>query len=101
MHTTAGMVVMVEEPLSSHERGLIEQTRRINKLLSLYVLAIQERKPLTEGEHEGLARALRSVADVVEKEGARASGQQPTSALPVTEGTVVGEPQVNGATPEA
>jgi hypothetical protein len=101
MRTVAGMVAVMEEPLSPHERGLIEQTRKINKLLSLYVLAIQERKPLTEGEHGGLARALRSTADVVEQEGTRTPVQRPTNARPLIEGGIGDEPQANGAKPEA
>jgi hypothetical protein len=69
-------------------------------LLSLYVLAIQDRKPLTAGEHGGLARALRSVADVIEREGMRAPVQLPTDARSVIEGSIGGEPPPDGTTAE-
>lgn len=83
---------MIDKPLSDHERGLIEQARKVNKVLSLYVMAIQERKPLSADEHGGIARALRRVADVIEREGRRAPGQLPTNASPVIEGSIGGEP---------
>lgn len=88
---------MINGPLSPHERGLIEQVRKVNKLLSLYVLAIQERKPLTADEHGGLARALRSMADAIEREGTRASGQLPTNARPLIEGSIGEDPPASGA----
>ena len=92
---------MIDEPLSEHERYQIEQARKVNKLLSLYVLAIQERKPLTAEEYGGLARALRSVADVIEQEGKRAPVQLPTDTRPLIEGSIGGEPPPDDATAEA
>lgn len=92
---------MIDEPLSEHERFQIEQARKVNKLLSLYVLAIQERKPLTAEEHGGLAGALRRVADTIEQEGTRAPGQLPTKAQPVIEGRIVDETKPDGTTTEA
>jgi hypothetical protein len=92
---------VIDEPLTPHERELIEQARKVNKLLSLYVLAIQERKPLSADEHSGLARALRGVADTIEREGTRVAGQLPTNAQPVIEGSLGKESAANGTTGEA
>jgi hypothetical protein len=100
MRSASGVVAVSTEPLSPHERGLIEQARKVNKLLSLYVLAIQERKSLSADEYGGLARALRSVADVIEREGRRAPDQLPSSAEPVIDGSI-GDAKPDGPTAEA
>jgi hypothetical protein len=59
----------------------------VNKLMSLYVLAVQERKLLTMDEHGGLVQALRGVADVIELEGQRVHRQSATNARPVIDGS--------------
>ena len=82
---------MIKEPLAAHERYLIEQARKVNKLLSRYVLAIQEQEPLTTDEHGRLARALRGVADVIEQEGARAPDRSSTNVRLLIEGIVGSE----------
>lgn len=92
---------MIDEPLTPHERGLIEQARKVNKLLSLYVLAIQERKLLTADEHGGLARTLRGVADVIEQEGQGSPGQLSTNAHQLIEGSIGDETKPDGTTTEA
>jgi hypothetical protein len=91
---------MIKEPLTAHERYLIEKTRKVNKLLSLYVLALQERKPLTVDEHGGLARALRGVADVIEQEGACAPNESSTNAQPPIEGSIETATKPDGPTAE-
>lgn len=48
-------------------RELIERVRLTNKLLSLYVLALQEDRTLTTDERQRLAQTLRRVADEIEQ----------------------------------
>jgi hypothetical protein len=81
---------------SEHERFLIEQGRKVNKLLSLYVLAIQDKRSLAANEHAGLARVLRSGADVIVQEGQRAPSQPSSSAHPMIGDNIGGGPPSDG-----
>jgi hypothetical protein len=92
---------MTNEPAYSTQAGLIEQARKANKLLSLYVLAIQERKPLTADELDGLAQALRSVANIIEQAGQHETGQWPTNARPLAEGSIAPDAKPDDSTVEA
>jgi hypothetical protein len=77
---------MSHEGLTDLERNLIEQARLANKLLSIFVLAIQE-KALTENAHSQIVRDLKSAVDFVEREGSGAVNHSPhpsaTLALPI------------------
>jgi hypothetical protein len=57
----------VAEAVNSPHRDLIEQARKINKMLSLYVLAFQDDTALTPDVHAGLVRALRSFTGAIEQ----------------------------------
>lgn len=59
-------------PRATDSRELIEQARKINKLLSLYVLALQEEMALSADDHLGLARALRGITHVIEQKASEA-----------------------------
>jgi len=56
------------ETMSSDNRSLIELARKANKLLSLYVLALQEEMALTTNDHVQLARTLHGIADTIEQD---------------------------------
>lgn len=65
------------EPTVNYNRNLTEHVRKVHKLLSLYVLALQEDTALIANDHRGLAQALRDVTEAIEQEATRAHGQLP------------------------
>jgi hypothetical protein len=53
------------EAMSGYQRELIERVRKVQKLLSLYVLALRDDTALEANDRQKLARTLRAVANVV------------------------------------
>ena len=51
--------------MSGYQRELIERVRKVQKLLSLYVLALRDDTALEANDRQKLARTLRAVANVV------------------------------------
>lgn len=49
-----------------HHRELIEQVRRVNKVLSLYVLGLQDSAELSADDHNGIVRALRDLIETID-----------------------------------
>jgi hypothetical protein len=54
------------EVMSRDNRTLIERVRRANKLLSLYVLALQDDTALQPEDHAKLTGALRVLIEAIE-----------------------------------
>lgn len=51
--------------LSAEDRALIEQTRKTNKTLSMFVFALQERSQLTGETQLGIVDMLGALADTI------------------------------------
>ncbi|RJQ79993.1 hypothetical protein D5S17_09490 [Pseudonocardiaceae bacterium YIM PH 21723] len=54
----------------------IGRIRRVNRLVSLYVLAIQNERPYSSQERKELVTALRGLADLVEQAPGNQVGQE-------------------------
>lgn len=72
MRAVAGVVAVMTASRAADSRKLIEQARKVNKLLSLYVLALQEDMALSADDHYRLARALRGITHVIEQKASEA-----------------------------
>jgi hypothetical protein len=84
-----------------NNRDLIEQVRKVNKLLSLYVLSLQEEMMLTANDHYGLARALRSLTEAIEQEARKPPVESSGDSRPLIQGSVGHASQVDTSTTES
>jgi hypothetical protein len=65
----------VTGPISPEDRALIEHTRKVNKTLSLFVFALQERSNVPTDSQIGIAEMLVALADTIKTRAAeRAAG---------------------------
>lgn len=71
--------------ISPEDRALIERTRKLNKTLSVFVFAIQERCNIPAESQTGIADMLLALADTIRE---RASQQAADNALPITAPTL-------------
>lgn len=67
VRTAAGVVPVMTAPRATDSGELIEQFRKVDKLLPLYVVALQEEMTLTADDHYRIARALRGITHVTEQ----------------------------------
>jgi hypothetical protein len=74
------------EVMSRDNRTLIERVRRTNKLLSLYVLALQDDTALQPEDHAKLTGALRALIQVIEEQSDNASSLDVTECTPESPG---------------
>ena len=73
---------VVTGQLSAEDRALIEQTRKTNKTLSMFVFALQERSRLTVETQLGIVDMLAALADTIRT---RATQQTATAISAVIE----------------
>jgi hypothetical protein len=59
----------VTDSISPADRALIEHTRKVNKTLSLFVFALQERSNMTSESHLGIAEMLVTLANAIRMRG--------------------------------
>ncbi len=53
------------DTISLEDRALIERTRKINKTLSLFIFALQERSDIATESQVGIADMLTALADTI------------------------------------
>lgn len=66
--------------ISPEDRALIERTRKVNKTLSVYVFAVQERSNIPADSQIGIADMLVALADTIRE---RTSQQADDNALSI------------------
>jgi hypothetical protein len=61
----------VKDQITPEDRALIERTRKVNKTLSMYVFALQERARIPADSQLGIADLLETLAEAIRERAAR------------------------------
>jgi len=71
----------VTDPISPEDHALIEQTRKVNKTLSLFVFALQERSDIATESQTDIADMLTALAETVRARAANRAAERANARL--------------------